>query len=559
MTLRYKISAVLFFFALSLTAQENIFPYREGNLWGFCDENAKVLVAPKYDAIRKASSNEKFFFEVTSGNNSGVYIGSKNVIPVEFQKLQYVSTNLVIAVKKGVDKKEISYLYNTKGELLISQPLSYLKGIKGNDKRYDTTFIIGFYIKDLEGRESLVNLDYYNDNKLSYVLKDVFSIELDNKKSKEELAIAYVKQTATSAVETKYFKVEESQIILLDNKKDSQYIQENTGPKKKKEGYNNYEDNIAVPNMDSEMVVDEPRAYSGTGSGSGDRPGRENTTRKTPKGTSYYKYVLKENQIEVEVSNNVKKNVKLIKFPIKADKIEIFKSKGLVVDEKSFSDSTQSYFNYIIYQKKNKYGLVYQFPFQKSVEYDFLEPMKSEKKFNYSLKNYFKVGIIDKKTKTMKYGVIDTKHNVVLPFEYEEIKVGYTITPMVKEQVFLVKKNNFYGLISEKLLGTNADAKEIKLPIEFDSIEFNSENQSFLKVKKGNQHSAYISYYSNSDYVLTLLPTYYPYPVREIKYTVSSGKKGISLLEAIEYIALEDENKNFKGYANPNGTLYFKD
>lgn len=551
MTLRFKISALLFFFALTLMAQENIFPYREGNLWGFCDGNAKVLVTPKYDAIRKASSNEKFFFEVTSGNNSGVYMGSKNVIPVEFQKLQYVSTNLIIAVKKGVDKKEINYLYNTKGELLINQPLSYLKGIKGNDKRYDTTFIIGFYIKDLEGRESLVNLDYYNDNKLSYVLKDVFSIELDNKKSKEELAIAYVKQTATSAVETKYFRVEESRIILLDNKKDSQYIQENTGPKKKKEGYNNYEDNIAVPNMDSEMVVEEPRGYSGTGSGSGDGPGRGNTTRKTPKGTSYYKYVLKENQIEVEVSNNVKKNVKLIKFPIKADKIEVFKTKGVITDEITIADTLKTYFNYIIYQKKNKYGLVYQFPFQKSVEYDFLEPMKSEKKYDSGAKNYFKVGVFDKKTKIMKYGVIDVNHAFILPAEYDEIKMGYTITSSFKEQVFLVKKNNLFGLVSEK--------KEIKLPIEFDSITFNSESPSFLRVKKGNQHSAYISYYSNSDYVLTLLPNYYPYPVREIKYTISSGKKGISLLEAIEYIALEDENKNFKGYANPNGTLYFKD
>ena len=552
MTLRYKISALLFFFALSLTAQENIFPYREGNLWGFCDENAKVLVAPKYDAIRKASSNEKFFFEVTSGNNSGVYIGSKNVIPVEFQKLQYVSTNLIIAVKKGVDKKEINYLYNTKGELLISQPLSYLKGIKGNDKRYDTTFIIGFYIKDLEGRESLVNLDYYNDNKLSYVLKDVFSIELDNKKSKEELAIAYVKQTATSAVETKYFRVEESRIILLDNKKDSQYIQENTGSKKKKEGYNNYEDNIVVPNMDSEMVVEEPRGYSGTGSGSGDGNNKISSLKRIPQSPiAYYKYSLKDNSIEVEISDNVIKNKKTIKFPIKADKIEVFKTKGVITDEKTIADTLKTYFNYIIYQKKNKYGLVYQFPFQKSVEYDFLEPMKSEKKYDSGFKNYFKVGMLDKKTKIMKYGVIDVNHTFILPAEYDDIKMGYTITPSFKEQVFLVKKNNLFGLVSEK--------KEIKLPIEFDSITFNSESPSFLRVKKGNQHSAYISYYSNSDYVLTLLPMYYPYPVREIKYTISSGKKGISLLEAIEYIALEDENKNFKGYANPNGTLYFKD
>jgi len=117
------------------------------------------------------------------------------------------------------------------------------------------------------------------------VIKDVYSIELDNKKSKEELAIAYVKQTATSAVETKYFR-----------------------------------------DMGSEMVVEEPRGYSGTGSGSGDGPGRGNTTRKKPKGSSYYKYALIENKIEVEVSNNVTKSKKTVKFPVKADKIEVFKT-----------------------------------------------------------------------------------------------------------------------------------------------------------------------------------------------------------------------------------------
>lgn len=553
MILKFKISVLLFFCALSIMAQDKIFPYREGNLWGLCDENATVLVAPKYDAIKKERGKGATFFQASLGNNTGVYIGSKNVIPVEFQDLIYVSSNLIIAIKKSADKKETQYLYNTNGELLINQPLSSLKGIKGNDKRYDSSFIIGFYVKDLDGRESLVNLDFYNENKLSYVIKDVYSIELDNKKSKEELAIAYVKQTATSAVETKYFRVEGSQIILLDAKKDSQYIQENTGVKKKKDSYNEYDNNVAVPNMDSDMVaeVEEPRGYSGSGTGSGDGPGRGKTTRKMPKGTSYYKYLLKENQIEVEVSNNVTKSKKTVKFPIKADKIEVFKTKGVITDDKSNADTIQTYFNYVIYQKKNKFGLVYQFPFQKSVEYDFLEPMKSEKKYDSGSRNYFKVGVLDKKTKTLKYGIIDVNHTFILPAEYDEIKMGYTITPSFKEQVFLVKKNNLFGLVSEN--------KEFKLPIEFDDITFNPENQSFLRVKKGNQHSAYISYYSNSDYVLTLLPAYYPYLVKEIRYTISSGKKGITLVEAIEYITLEDEKGNFKGYASSNGALYFKD
>lgn len=552
MTLRNKILLLSFFSALNTLAQEKIFPYREGKSWGLCDEKAKVLVTPKYDAIKNVSGKSYDFFEVVSGKNIGVYLGSKNIITVEFQDLRYVSNNLVVAVKKDSLKKETYYLYNTSGDLLINEPLSFLKGIKGNDKRYDNSFIIGFYIKNLEGKESLVNIDYYNNNKLIYIIKDVFSIELDNKKSKEELAIAYVKQTATSNIQIQYFKVEGSNLILLDEKKDSKYILENTGAKKKKNEYNEYDNNVAVPNMDSEMVVEaEPKSYSGTGSGSGNGPNRVNTPRKALKGTSYYKYALKENQIEVEVSNNVTKNKKTVKFPIKVDKIEVFRTKGTITYDKSNADTIQTYFNYIIYQKKNKFGLVYQFPFQKSIEYDFLEPVKSEKKYDSGSKNYFKVGVIDKKTSIMKYGVIDANHNVIFPFEYEDIKMGYTLTPIVKEQVFLVKKNNLFGLVSEN--------KEVKLPIDFDSIEFNPENQSFLRVKKGNQHSAYISYYSNSDYVLTLLPSYNPYIVKEIRYAIGSGKKGISLLEAIDYVALEDEKGSFKGYANPNGTLYFKD
>lgn len=552
MTLRNKILLLSFFSALTTLVQEKIFPYREGKSWGLCDEKAKVLVTPKYDAIKNVSGKSYDFFEVVSGKNIGVYLGSKNIITVEFQDLRYVSNNLVVAVKKDSLKKETYYLYNTSGDLLINEPLSFLKGIKGNDKRYDNSFIIGFYIKNLEGKESLVNIDYYNNNKLIYIIKDVFSIELDNKKSKEELAIAYVKQTATSNIQIQYFKVEGSNLILLDEKKDSKYILENTGAKKKKNEYSEYDNNVAVPNVDSEMVVEaEPKSYSGTGSGSGNGPNRVNTPRKALKGTSYYKYALKENQIEVEVSNNVTKNKKTVKFPIKVDEIEVFRTKGTITYDKSNADTIQTYFNYIIYQKKNKFGLVYQFPFQKSIEYDFLEPVKSEKKYDSGSKNYFKVGVIDKKTSIMKYGVIDANHNVIFPFEYEDIKMGYTLTPIVKEQVFLVKKNNLFGLVSEN--------KEVKLPIDFDSIEFNPENQSFLRVKKGNQHSAYISYYSNSDYVLTLLPSYYPYIVKEIRYAIGSGKKEISLLEAIDYVALEDEKGSFKGYANPNGTLYFKD
>ena len=108
-------------------------------------------------------------------------------------------------------------------------------------------------------------------------------------------------------------------------------------------------------------MVEEPRTFQGAVTE--DLEG--NVHQKTPKPKLYYKYVLKENQIEVEISNNIKKNIKLIKLPINAEKIEIFKTKGVINDEKSIADTLKTYFNYIVYQRKNKFGLMYHFPFTK--------------------------------------------------------------------------------------------------------------------------------------------------------------------------------------------------
>lgn len=542
MKLEFKISIIALFFFVSLNAQEKLFPFRDGNFWGICNEKATILVEPKYDTIRRLKEKGFDLFEAELNKNKGVFKGSKNIIPVEFKGIRYLSENLIIAFKDDFNQKEISYLYDTKGNLLVNQPLSFINGFKGKD-HYGNGFIIGFYIKDLQGKESLLNIDVNNNYQITYLIKDVFSIKLDAKNSKEELAIAYVKQTAESTTETKYFKVEGSKIILLDPKKDSQHITENSGTKKS--NYNDYDNNVAVPNMDTE-VIEEPRIFSSVKAEPNELPTRE---KKQPVYENYT-YLLKENQLEIEISNNSTKSKKTVKFPFKTDKLEVFKANRPISDGKIISETKKTYCNYIIYQRKNKFGLVYEFPFEKSTEYDFLEPMKSEKKYDSRSRNYFKVGFLNKKTNTMKFGIIDINHNFILPAEFDEIKMGYSLSSDNNE-VFLVKKNNLFGLISDKM--------ETKLPIEFDKIEFNSEYQSFLKVKKGNQHSAYISYYSNSNFVTQLLPTYFPYEVKDLRYSYGAGKKVNSLLETIEYITLEDENGKFKGYANPNGTLYFKD
>ena len=40
----------------------------------------------------------------------------------------------------------------------------------------------------------------------------------------------------------------------------------------------------------------------------------------------------------------------------------------------------------------------------------------------------------------MNYGIIDVNHNIILPCEYDDIKMGYSITPSLKNSYFSEEK-----------------------------------------------------------------------------------------------------------------------
>ena len=166
--------------------------------------------------------------------------------------------------------------------------------------------------------------------------------------------------------------------------------------------------------------------------------------------------------------------------------------------------------------------------------------------------NFFKVGLYDKKEKVMKFGVVNINQKAILPVQFQDVELGYNFHNFNDPNVFLVKKNNLYGLTSE----TNEEI----LPVNFDFISKVNSNETFLLLEKNKKYTAFVKYYNGNEKITEIIPSYFEYKIRQVVFK-NSPKKFYpkNVVQAIDYLVLEDENGDIKGYANPDGTLYFKD
>ena len=88
-------------------SQRSYFPYREGNLWGFCDESAQIILQPTFTNIER-SIYEKGYYEISNGEKKGLFYNSKIIIPAEYKNnheayiRQIVDEMLPVIAKEGL-------------------------------------------------------------------------------------------------------------------------------------------------------------------------------------------------------------------------------------------------------------------------------------------------------------------------------------------------------------------------------------------------------------------------------------------------------------------------
>ncbi len=96
---------------MAMISSDNLFAFKKGGKWGFCDENGKVKISPEYEAAR-SFSNE---FAAVCKNGKWGYITSENkvVIDCKFDKcLDFNSKGCAYVCEDGESFKMIK-LYKT--------------------------------------------------------------------------------------------------------------------------------------------------------------------------------------------------------------------------------------------------------------------------------------------------------------------------------------------------------------------------------------------------------------------------------------------------------------
>lgn len=85
----------LFLFIQFSFSQEITIPFRDGNLWGFCDENAKITIPVQFDSYEnKSSYSSNLQYVITKKNNLlGLVVNGKEILKPNYTEI-YESDNL---------------------------------------------------------------------------------------------------------------------------------------------------------------------------------------------------------------------------------------------------------------------------------------------------------------------------------------------------------------------------------------------------------------------------------------------------------------------------------
>lgn len=200
----------IFFLLLSISIySQNLFPFKENSLWGYKNENSKVVIKPEYYLAKKFIND----YAIVGKNDSLGIINKENkvILPFKFNMLQYLN------------------------------PTTYLYGYQS---KYFGEFSIG--IIDLNGNKLTPPL-YYNinfrDNKYFVTIKNDKEI-LDGplsgmKEDETKYGVLDINGKTLIPVVYDYSKsVDFDRIVMTDQKNNMEILFDNRGNKLTNEKFN---------------------------------------------------------------------------------------------------------------------------------------------------------------------------------------------------------------------------------------------------------------------------------------------------------------------------------
>lgn len=558
MIFKFKLFLVVFCInVFSILAQEIAIPYRDGNLWGICNETGKILIEPKFDKLEFDGSSiyDKHDLLISYKNGlKGLLVNGKEILAPNYNFV-YASDGFITTSsnENGNTDDVISF----DGVSIFKKPIAYIISsgrIVGNYNLY--------HVMHHDLSESLLVFDNKSKKMIQTLYENYYSISKNGRQTYPENYTFMLKKAKNDDLSSEtwdFSKFPFKKTTYNNSVDDEKYYVEQFVRKAKKNRSENYSGGSGNSygtgySSGSEEVVEEV----GIREGRYDdvvisEPNNSNSERIKAK-TISYNYTIKKDKIVLQKTiNNV--NEKPVVEEIQTNfnpKTSQLKS---YYHSKKEDETTINFSNYLIYKNKNKSAIIFPESAQNVIYFDSITPIIREIQ-DASFKNKEIIFVVGNKNKNgiLKFGLYSNVRNLVSKVIYDEIK--QTILPSYNQiSIFQTKINNKFGFIQ-------ADGKTIVMPKYDELKELNSTKYNYEKMIQTKVENQYGLLFSNNNSII-FIEAFSPYQIQDVIKSYPEQSSQILpeqkvMAKRIALLKLKDNAGKFVGYAATNGQLFFK-
>ena len=558
MTFKFKLFLVVFCInVFSILAQEIAIPYRDGNLWGICNETGKILIEPKFDKLEFDGSSiyDKHDLLISYKNGlKGLLVNGKEILAPNYNFV-YASDGFITTSsnENGNTDDVISF----DGVSIFKKPIAYIISsgrIVGNYNLY--------HVMHHDLSESLLVFDNKSKKMIQTLYENYYSISKNGRQTYPENYTFMLKKAKNDDLSSEtwdFSKFPFKKTTYNNSVDDEKYYVEQFVRKAKKNRSENYSGGSGNSygtgySSGSEEVVEEV----GIREGRYDdvvisEPNNSNSERIKAK-TISYNYTIKKDKIVLQKTiNNV--NEKPVVEEIQTNfnpKTSQLKS---YYHSKKEDETTINFSNYLIYKNKNKSAIIFPESAQNVIYFDSITPIIREIQ-DASFKNKEIIFVVGNKNKNgiLKFGLYSNVRNLVSKVIYDEIK--QTVLPSYNQiSIFQTKINNKFGFIQ-------ADGKTIVMPKYDELKELNSTKYNYEKMIQTKVENQYGLLFSNNNSII-FIEAFSPYQIQDVIKSYPEQSSQILpeqkvMAKRIALLKLKDNAGKFVGYAATNGQLFFK-
>lgn len=532
-------------------------PYRNGKLWGICDEEGKIIVEPKFESLDFSTdydTNQDVLIPKIN-NKEGLIIGGKIVFEPVFENI-YISNHLYFTTKFENNSK-ISDIFDLEGKSILKNPVI---DVLSNKKVSDGIYI--FHLLNIDYTETFFFYDVVNKKIIQTLYENYASINYIKKQSDYFSTSFLVKKNANDPMIAEAWDVTKLPNTVTKTKllyrTEKEYLEKFLKNTRKQNSSGNY----SGSGTSSGSVRAEPDDYAEV-KGDYDYVAVEvpNEDNRQANKTVYISHNLKMQDNQLVLSKSIQSQIK----PLTAISIDLkVPMKDIEIKNTYFSSKSNDtifYFsNYVQFKKKDKFALLFPPNLKKTIEFDTIAKNATSISDNSNNREVILlVGNKDKKTNQLKYSLYSNQKGLLFPMQYDNL----TYAP----KLYAYNGNsNYFSKIGNKLGIVQIDGTEF-LKAEYDEINELYKYESYravkkvLEIRKNNKFG--VVYQNTQTYKLELIDAIFDYEIKDIyinfpkiiNQKTSSSKE---VPKKIKLISLKDKRGNLVGYANANGTLYFK-